>query len=514
MSAPADASPVRLAEAVGALSLATDLANGFPLERTLHATVLATRVAAALGLPGDRQRDVYYTAVLRFIGCTAYGPEEARLAGGDDIALRHALLPMDPARPRDAAGRLWRGLGGTRRARAGAIARAVADRGGLVRHRAAACDAAVRLAAPMPVPAAVPRALTHVFEHVDGGGLPGGLAGDDIAEAARVVAVADLADQLARAAGVDAAVAELRRRAGRQLDAAIVAAVVADAPALLAGPEGSPWRAYLDAEPAPALTIAPARLDDVARGFGRFADLRSPFTLGHADAVATLAEAAARQLGVDDATCAALRRAALLHDVGSVAVPLGTWHRAGPLDAVEQGRVRDHAAQTERILAVCPALTDAAPLAGAHHERLDGSGYHRGLGATRLDVAARVLAAADVWHALGQDRPHRPGWRGDDAVAQLVAEARAGRLDAPSVDAVLAVAGRPAAAVPWPAHLSDREVEVLRLVAIGRTNPEIGRLLGISAKTVQHHVSHVFDKLGVASRAGAALAAVELGLLP
>jgi ATP/maltotriose-dependent transcriptional regulator MalT len=211
----------------------------------------------------------------------------------------------------------------------------------------------------------------------------------------------------------------------------------------------------------------------------------------------------------------AVRVAALLHDIGRVSVPNGIWDKPGPLNSAERERVRMHAYQGERILAQSPLLAPYAALAGRHHERLDGSGYHRGLPASALSPEARLLAAADVFHALTEERPHRPRFDPATAAALVGEEARAGRLDRASVEAVLAAAGQAFARGrgDWPAQLSEREVEVLCLVARGLSNKEIGARLFISAKTVQHHVAHVYEKTGVATRAAAALFAVEHQLL-
>lgn len=503
-----DAPPVRLAELLGAMSLASDLANGFPLEKTLRTAILAAALADRLGLDAATAADAYYGATLRFIGCTGFAAEEAALADGDDIGFRHALLPSDGAA--DSVARLWRDLPGGRGHRARTIARALAAPSTRARHRRAACDAALVLVAPMGLPDGVTRALVEIFERPDGRGLPEGRAGDDIAIAARVVAVADLAEQLAAVLGPDGAARELRRRAGRQLDAAAVEAYLRAPPP---PPSGSAWDGFLAAEPGPPRTAGPERVDAVCQAFGRFVDVRSPFTLGHADAVAGVTAQVAAALGLSVEERALATRAAWLHDLGTIAVPLGTWDRPGPLPPVERGRCEDHAAVGERIVAVAPALAAVARVVGRHHERLDGSGYHRGVRGDAQDGATRIVAVADVWAALGATRAHRPALPRAAAVDALTAEARAGRLDARAVEATLDLAGAPSPSTPWPAGLSDRELDVLRLVAVGRTNPEIARLLSISAKTVQHHVSHIFDKLGVGSRAGVALRAIELGLL-
>jgi HD-GYP domain-containing protein (c-di-GMP phosphodiesterase class II) len=190
------------------------------------------------------------------------------------------------------------------------------------------------------------------------------------------------------------------------------------------------------------------------------------------------------------------------------------WDKAGPLSESERDQVRLHAYHSERILARVPALDGVARLAGRHHERNDGSGYHRGLTAAQLTMTARVLAAADVYHSLTEDRPHRPALTSHVASERLLAEARNGLLDVDAVKAVLASEGaRQGIRRVRPADLTERQVEVLRLMATGASNRAIGRQLGISGRTAEHHVQDIYVKIGVSTRAAAALFAMEHGLL-
>jgi HD-GYP domain-containing protein (c-di-GMP phosphodiesterase class II) len=246
-----------------------------------------------------------------------------------------------------------------------------------------------------------------------------------------------------------------------------------------------------------------------------FIDLRSPWTRGHSPRVADLVAAAGRHCGLDAVEVTVVRRAALVHDVGRVGIPNGIWDRPGPLGVADWQRVRLYPYLTERTLACCPALAPLARLAGAHHERLDGSGYHRGATAAQLDPAARLLAVADVWAATTEDRSYRPALTPAQAAAALHEETRAGRLDPVAVDAVLVAAGQHRAPVSreWPAGLTDREVEVLRLLVRGRTNAEVAQLLVLSPKTVGRHVENIYAKIDVRSRAAAAVFAMEHRLL-
>jgi DNA-binding CsgD family transcriptional regulator len=221
-------------------------------------------------------------------------------------------------------------------------------------------------------------------------------------------------------------------------------------------------------------------------------------------------------MGLDRETVDRLHVAGLLHDVGRAGVSNAVWEKPGPLTGAEWEQVRLHPYYTERILATSSSLTPVAAVAGLHHERLDGSGYHRGCGASSLGSAARVLAAADSFQAMTQRRPHRPALDADQAGEELRGDAHRGRLDPDAVAAVLDAAGkpyRPARGGSQPGGLSSREVEVLRLVAEGCSNPEIGRRLGVSRRTAEHHVQHIYTKLGVSTRAAAALFALEHDLL-
>lgn len=210
-----------------------------------------------------------------------------------------------------------------------------------------------------------------------------------------------------------------------------------------------------------------------------------------------------------------LGRAALVHDVGRVGVPNGIWERAGRLSVDQWERVRSHPYLTERVLHRSGVLRPLAEIAARHHERLDGSGYHRGASGEQLDRRARLLAVADAYHAMGEDRFHRPARTPEAAAAQLLDEADRGRFGRAEVDAVLAVAGQAArpSNVARPAGLTEREVDVLRLIARGRSNKQVAAALGISPKTVGHHVEHLYTKAGVTTRAGATLFAMEHGLL-
>jgi HD-GYP domain-containing protein (c-di-GMP phosphodiesterase class II) len=506
----------RLTELVAAISLATDLVTGQPAGHALRTCLLSGAVAAHLGLDAPTRSDVHYVALLRFLGCTADAPDAARVAGGDNIDLFTAMAPTTMGSPAEALGAMVRNLGRGKPVgkRAALLAGVLSDPGWGARTLTAHCEVGSRLAGRLGLGDGVVRSLAHAYERWDGRGQPAGLAGEDVPVPVRVVVVTRDAVLWQRLAGAEVAVEVLNRRRGAAYDPTVVDAVLG----LGLSPEDEPsvWERVLAAEPAPVRWVGPAALDAALGAVGDFADLRSTWTLGRSTRLARLADAVGRACGLpaDDATT--LRRAGLVADLGSVGVPAGVWQSPAPLGVEAAERVRLHPYLSERVLGRCAGLRPVAALAGAHHERLDGSGYHRGSDAAQLRVPARLFAAVDVWTALGEDRAHRPAYRVEDARRLIRDEVAAGRLDGSATEAVLVAAGGGAGRrtrVDRPAGLSEREVEVLRLVARGSTNREVARLLSISVKTVNRHVENVYGKVGVTSRAAAALFAVEHELL-
>lgn len=508
---------IRLAELLAALSMATDLAKSLALESTLRNALLAVGLARRHGIEGDPLSDVYYLALLHHLGCTGSALEEAMVAGGNDIRFRSAFMATDYASPANLVWTAITELGeGGLLDRAQSLARfATVGPAMMPTILLGVCEAAYRLAGRLETSRGVQEALLHVFLRWDGK-LFHGPAAEEIALPARVVHLAHIAELLHRAGGREAAIQVVRRRSGSQFDPAVAATFLAYAHELLAAAEmESVWEAAIAAEPEPHHRVSSSKLEPICQAFADFSDVKSPYTLGHSTGVAELAENAGRVLGLDGENVRRLRLAGLLHDLGRVSVPNGIWDKRGRLSPAEFERVRLHPYYTERILSQSPLLAEYGRLGGLHHERLDGSGYHRGLPASRLPLAARVLASADVYHAMTEERSYRPALDARQIARELQREVAAEHLDREAVNAVLEAAGqrvgghRPA----WPAGLTDREVEVLRLLALGRSNKEMARALFISQETIHSHVLNIYGKIGVNSRAGAALFAAEHDLL-
>jgi HD-GYP domain-containing protein (c-di-GMP phosphodiesterase class II) len=505
-----------MAELLASLSLAVDLGVGQRMEWVMRSCLLARGLGKAAGLSQAQLRNVYYLSLLRHVGCNATASWSAR-AFGDDLALAEGFN-IDMGNMSEAMGFVLRAVGKGKPLveRLGMLARffAVGMEMGKEAHDSH-CEIAERLAERLGFDETLRRALWQTYERWDGRGGPKKLRGGQLAIEVRVALLAQDAATLHAMGGPEAALEAARKRSGGLYDPALVEIFRREAGSLLAPLAGeSVWDAVLEAEPGAPLMIAEDRMDAALEAAADFSDMKSPYLLGHSRGVAELAAAAARQCGLSAADAADLRRAALVHDIGRVAVSAAIWDKAGPLGDGEWERVRMHSYYTERILARSPALARLSEIAAAHHERMDGTGYHRRYPAALQPPSARILAAADVYRALREDRPHRAAFSLPAAAAELRREAASGRLDARAAEAVLAAAGHRASPAKAPAGgLSAREMEVLRLLVRGLSNREMGKRLFISPKTVGHHVQHIYGKIEVSTRAGAALFAARNNLL-
>jgi len=511
-----DRPAVRLAELVAALSLGIDLGFGQPMEHVLRQCLIGLRIAERLGLEEEERAVVYYTALLVNVGCHTDAHEQAKWFG-DDIALKSAKYDHDMGSIRGlVAGMSKLGAGSPlhHRFRLGLefVVSGHKELDNMIAHHAGLAGS---LAEELGLSDEVVAAVGSSYEQWDGKGWPNGIKGNEIPVAARIAALSEFAEVAHRVGGAAAATALARRQGGKQFDPEIAALVGSDAESIFGGLDAvQTWDAVITGEPALAVLLPDEQFGEALGAIANFVDLKSPYTLGHSRAVADLASAAAEKLGLPESEVRLLRRAGFVHDFGRLGVSNAIWDKPGPLGAGEWERVRFFPYLTERMLHASKALAPLGAIAVQHRERLDGSGYPRGISGNEISRAARILGAADAFQAMCEPRPYRAELPADEAAAELRADVKAGRFDPEAVDAVLGAAGQ---RVPrrseGPAGLTRREVEVLRLLARGLSNKEIATRLVISPKTAGNHVEHIYAKIHTSSRATASLFAMRHGLL-
>jgi HD-GYP domain-containing protein (c-di-GMP phosphodiesterase class II) len=507
---------VRLAELVAALSLATDLGLGQPQEHIIRQTLIALRVAELEALSEDDRVAIFYISLLAWVGCIADAHEMGKWFG-DDMAVRADSYLVDmTGLPMMRFMLSHVGSGSSPIRRLTMVGRFLAGGSNEVRASMAShCEASGDLSLRLGLGQEVRDPLQQAFERWDGKGSPAQLAGTQIARTMRIVHIANDVEMLHRLGGVEAASKMLRSRRATEFDPELVDTFCANAGDLLASLEEiDGWEALIGQQESLQRELTDGELDEALGAFADYADVKSPYTLGHSRGVAQLAACAATTVGLPSADVTLVRRAGLIHDVGKIGVSASILDKPGPLTPTERERVRTHPYLTARTFSNPAGLAAIGQLAALHHERMDGSGYPSGLTADALPMGARVLAAADVYHALLEPRPHRAALPREEARQVLTAEVKAGRLDGDAVRAVLDAAGhRVRRRSSHPAGLTTREVEVLVLLARGRTKQQIGTALSISAKTVNTHAEHIYGKIGVTSRGAAALFAMRHGLM-
>ena len=498
---------VTLAEFAALLAAAQDHALGQPPGSQLRAVALGQRLATAIDAAPDERADTWWTSAFRFLGCTGHAYDMA-VVFGDEIAMRSRAGRADFANPFDML-RLM-------------VTEAGSDQSGVVRLRSVlsvlaggkkaaemnfrtACEVAEVFGKRLGLAEPVLAALRASFERWNGKGLPSGVKGEAIPRPMRVAQVSHEFEILARIEGVDRALGIIAARAGKAYEPDLARTVVREGASWWDELEGAdPWDAALQASP-PCDALNDAEIGEVLLVLADFADIKSPWIGGHSRAVAALAGAACGPEA---------ERAALLHDVGRVAVPNTVWDKEGSLTRDERDRVELHNVITDQLLRRVPFTAELAPAATAAHERMDGSGYHRRVGGANLGLVQRVLAAADCYQAMISDRPHRPALSREAAAAEMRKMADTGGLDQEAVERVLTAAGHARRSrTRSPAGLTARESEVLRLMALGLTTRQIAEQLTISAKTADHHVQHIYVKIGASTRGAAALFAIESGVL-
>jgi HD-GYP domain-containing protein (c-di-GMP phosphodiesterase class II) len=488
------------------------------MEHMIRACLIALRLAESAAIDDAERGVVYYSGLLAWVGCHTDAYEQAKWLGDDLAVKRDAHYGYDFGKAGPAAAFLLKHVGGAGLPLRQRVLTGVQFPGDGRRALAALAEnhylATDQLAAKLGLGERVRASLRQSYERWDGKGAYG-LRGDQIAVSSRLINLADVVEVFRRTGGIDAALAVARERSGTQFDPDLVDMFCQRAPLIFGDLDAAAsWDLVIDSEPSLAAVVSGTGLDGALSAVGEFAELKSPWLMGHARGVAELAADAGRSHGLPQADVSSLRRAALVHDIGRLGVSNAVWDKPASLTRPELERVRLHPYLTERMLSFSASLAPLGAIAGQHHEHLDGSGYPRGLSGDAISTAGRILAAADSYHALTQARPHRAPRSAADAAAELRAGVSSGRLDGAAVDAVLRAAGhRVRRRREWPAGLTAREVEIVRLLVRGLTAKAIAGQLVISPKTASSHIEHIYLKTGVSNRAQLSLFAMKHALI-
>jgi HD-GYP domain-containing protein (c-di-GMP phosphodiesterase class II) len=517
------AAPLRLGEFVATLALAQDNAFGQPLESQLRSCLLASWICDAAGFDDELRSDVYWVALLRYVGCTGHAHEVATVFG-DEIAIRAQTLVHDAANPtevmRDVMAYATAGRSPEEQA---AIVKLIQEtaREWAVYNFSSGCEVADMLVQRLEFGPGVREALRFTFERWNGNGYPAHASGEEIPLAMRVVHLSHDMEAIGRLFSPDHAIEAAQERRDRTYDPALVDVFVPHAAEWFERLRGlEPWDAVLALEPQPRRVLEGDDLDRALTVASDFIDLKSPYMGGHSRRCAQIAADAARVLGLSEDATETLRRAALVHDFGTTAVPNSIWDKPGSLTRTEFDRVELHPMLTEQMLRRSPALAVLSPVASAHHEKCDGSGYHKRVRADTADPGGCILAATEIYVGLTAERADRAPFSPAEAAAELRRLESEGVLEPRAIHAVLVAAGHgepdahPLKRPQNPGGLSRRELDVLGLAAHGLTTQQIADRLFISPKTADHHIQHIYAKIRVSTRAAAALWAMQHDLVP
>jgi putative nucleotidyltransferase with HDIG domain len=447
---------VALSEVLGALSYALDLTEGEPPGHTVRTTAIGMRLAEQIGLREAERSSLFYALLLKDAGCSSNAARLSSLFDADDHHAKHAMKRADWSRPGALAVYTWRAVapGGGPLAKARQMRRITQEEEVTRELIGTRCERGAEIARMLELPEDTAQAIRALDEHWDGGGQPLGVRGEEIPLFGRVLCLAQTVEVFVRTVGLRGALGMALKRRGRWFDPALVDALLA------VRDDRAFWGPLEDArcvppvaafEPADrVLTAGDDRLDRVADAFARVIDAKSPFTARHSAEVARWAVAAGSVLGMGEEELRDLRRAGLLHDIGKLAVSSRILDKPGKLEPHEIAAIREHPRYTQQILERVACLRAIVATAASHHERLDGGGYHRGLGALDLSRPARILAVADVYEALTADRPYREAMPRERALA-IVREQRGTGLCPSAVDALEVAANGWVASVTAPA---------------------------------------------------------------
>lgn len=405
---------LRLSELIAALSHALDMTEGQPAGHCIRCAWIGVHVGREMGLSDGDLADLYYTLLLKDLGCSSNAARICALYLADDISFKREFKTIDGSI--SSALRFvfsQTGLGSGLSERFRAVVNVLRNGGEISRELfETRCHRGADIAGKMRFSAAVQDGIRNLDEHWDGAGQPLKLAGDAIPVQSNIALLAQVVDIFQYGQGREAALQEAASRSGGWFAPQIVEAFErAQAKPgfweVLDGPDVE--ARVLDLDPSrDSAEVDEAWLDDIAEAFADVVDAKSPFTADHSSRVCLYSDMIAEEMGLAEDHRRWLRRAALLHDIGKLAVSNSILDKPGKPDAAEWVSIRRHPWHSERILERVAAFQDIAPIAGGHHERLDGKGYPQGLVRDEIPLETRILTVADVFDALSAERPYRP----------------------------------------------------------------------------------------------------------
>lgn len=519
---------IRMADLLGAFSMASDLGVGLHAGHGVRSCYIGMRLAEAMDLPPEQRVHLYYSELLKDAGCTAYTSQLASFWMADELATKRDLLFFRNAQnPIDVFSWMLQYV-----AKGEPFPTRVARmKDFLVNGRAFTregfedtCQMAKRIARRLAMPEPVQDALLQIFEQWDGKGAPNGTQGEAIPIISRIVLTTSFLEVFHRMAGREAAEKLAKDKRGKAFDPMVVDAFLSlsdDEQFWTSLEDERVWDTVLSLEPDSSSYryISEEQLDNVTLALADYADMKAPHLSGRSRRVADLAQGVARSMALPEPEVTNIRRAALVHDIGIVAVPSFVLNKAqDQRTEAEREQARLHPYHSERILSRVPALEPIIPAVSSHHERIDGTGYHRGLIRDQVPQGARIIAVTDRFDELTHDSPYHSAMEPEKALDMMSGDVGEGLWPA-AFQALVDVLGGPARPLaktrqePWPAGLTDREVEVLRLAAKGLSRRQIGDLLTVTEGTVRSHLEHIYAKIDVSTRATASLFAMENGLL-
>lgn len=505
----------RMTEGLATLAIAADLATGRPKWSGLSAAVAAVELARHLRLSVTEQKDAFYLAAVRFIGCTITSHETGMMALGDDQGFAVATMLGDWADPDDLHASLDRYIApeapeGVRRQAFTAICEALPT--AAPDFTAAHCRQSFLLAQRLPVSKAVLEAIPYYYARFDGKVLPFDPA--KIPALSKLVRVTEIAELARRLENADAAIELIASKAGHELDPSITRIFLAEADSIFEAASRTPeFEAFIEAEPGEPIEMTPQCRETLAEVAADMSDHKAAFFQGHSRRVASLAARAGQALNLTDEEISSLRLAGLVHDIGKCAISNRIWYKDSPLTASERLEMQSHPFQTEFILSHGEPFSDWARMAACAHERADGSGYHRQVPLS--DLTCNILAAANLYDELTHRTAERPAFSGKDAADFMTRAAQSGKLLPLAVTGVLKAVGHggKTSRQALPFDLTRREAQVLARLTKSETTAQIARALEISPKTTDHHIQNIYRKTNTRGRTAVALLALEHGII-